>query len=213
MRIPSYQLSVISYQLSVISYQLSVISYIASQIKNRKTTMKRHLLPIVTTIAVLFAAQNVQAQFSKTTIDFGVVVSDLEKSLAFYTDVVGFTRVGNFSVNPDMANDAGLTNITKPLKIEKLMLGADSGATTLKLMQIDDPNQQKPANDTIHASLGMSYMTLFVTDTKASLARAAEHGVQPLKKGPVDLGGGKVYLTLLKDPDGNFVELVGPLTK
>ena len=158
----------------------------------------------------------VQAQdigFTKTTIDFGIVVSDLEKALAVYTDVVGFKRAGNFTVDSQVANDSGLTKISKPLVVEMLKLGDDASATTLKLMQIPDAKQQKPANGTIHASLGMSYMTVFVTDTKAALARAAKHGVKPLKKGPVDLGGGKMYLTLVKDPDGNFVELVGPLTK
>ena len=164
----------------------------------------------------LVSPASVNAQeigFSKTTIDFGIVVSDLEKSLAFYTDVVGFTRAGNFTVKPQVANDAGLTKISKPLVVEMLKLGDDAGATTLKLMQIPDAKQQKPAQGTIHASLGMSYMTVFVTDTTAALARAAKHGVKPLKKGPVDLGGGKMYLTLVKDPDGNFVELVGPLKK
>ena len=151
--------------------------------------------------------------FAKTTIDFGVVVSNIEKSLAFYTDVVGFTHMGNFSVPPEVANDAGLSQVSKTLTIEKLKLGDDKTATTLKLMQIGDPNQKKSNQDTIHATLGMSYMTIFVTDTTAALARAAKHGIKPLKKGPVDLGGGKMYLTLLKDPDGNFVELVGPLKK
>ena len=107
--------------------------------------------------------------FSKTTIDFGVVVSDIEKSLAFYTDVVGFSRAGNFAVKPQVANDAGLTEITEPLKIEKLKLGDDKTATTLKLMQVGGANPQKPANETIHATLGMSYMTIFVTDTRGCL--------------------------------------------
>jgi len=176
----------------------------------------RAIITILSTITVLLAisaAPSAQAEeigFTKTTIDFGVVVSDLEKSLKFYTEVVGFKRAGNFTVQPDTVNDAGLTMISKPLTIEELTLGDDETATKLKLMQIPDPKQKKPANEYIHSSLGMSYMTVFVTDTKAALARAAKHNVKPLKKGPIAIGGGMVFLTLLKDPDGNFIELVGP---
>ena len=173
-----------------------------------------HTLAALVACLIALFTSSTRAQdvgFAKTTIDFGVVVSDLEKSLAFYTEVVGFKRAGNFTVQPAVANDAGLTKVTKPVTIEMLKLGDDKTATTLKLMQFDDPKPTKPASEYIHSTLGMSYMTVFVTDTTASLARAAKLGVKPLAKGPVDLGGGKMYLTLLKDPDGNFVELVGPL--
>jgi len=166
-------------------------------------------IPLLALALFLFpTAQAQDASFAKTTIDFGVVVSDLDASLKFYTEVVGFERAGNFTVSPEVANNAGLTQVSAPLTIEMLKLGKDKTATTLKLMHI--PGAKKPANDTIHASLGMSYMTIFVTDTTSALERAAKHGAKPLKKGPVDLGGGKNYLTLLLDPDGNFVELVGP---
>jgi lactoylglutathione lyase len=178
--------------------------------------MSRLIIKTFALCALLFsftsisATQAQDASFSKTTIDFGVVVSDLEKSIAFYTDVVGFKRAGNFTVTPQIANDAGLTKVTRPITIEKLKLGDDKSATTLKLMQIQEAKPKKSATEYIHSSLGMSYMTVYVTDTTAALARAAKHGAKPLKKGPVDLGGGKMFLTLLKDPDGNFVELVGP---
>jgi hypothetical protein len=39
--------------------------------------------------------------------------------------------------------------------------------------------------------------------------RAKAAGVNPVKA-PYQLGGNN-YLTLLKDPDGNIVELVGPM--
>jgi lysophospholipase L1-like esterase/predicted enzyme related to lactoylglutathione lyase len=148
--------------------------------------------------------------FSKVTIDFGVVVSDLGTSLAFYKDVIGFKDDGSFTIKPEVANDAGLSKITETLTIRKLKLGVGEGATTLKLMQIADPSQQQVVGPHIHSQLGMSYMTIFVKDTNAALKRAGELGHQPLAKGPVDVGGGKMFLTLLKDPDGNFVELVGP---
>lgn len=149
-----------------------------------------------------------ETSFSKPTIDIGVVVTDLEASLKFYTEVIGFSRAGSFTAAPDVANGAGLSDVSEGIVIEKLKLGEGTEATTLKLMQFGEP--KKPDQTYINSTAGISYLTVFVTDTKAALARAAEHGVKPLAKGPVDLGGGKVFLSVIKDPDGNFIEFVGP---
>lgn len=149
--------------------------------------------------------------FSKPTIDFGVVVSDLEASMEFYTKVIGFQEDSSFVVKAEIANDAGLTQVDQDVTIHKLKLGAGDGATRVKLMRIHDSKQMKVAAPYIHSQLGMSYMTIFVKDTNAAVERAKSLGHKPLAKGPVDLGGGKMYLTLFKDPDGNFVELVGPM--
>ena len=149
-----------------------------------------------------------EAGFSKPTIDIGVVVTDLKASLKFYTEVIGFTQTGSFTASPDIANGAGLSDVTEGILIEKLKLGEGAGATTLKLMQFGSP--KKPDQTHINSTAGISYLTIFVTDTKAALARAAKHEVKPLAKGPIDLGGGKNFLTVIKDPDGNFIEFVGP---
>src|SRR5205823_2614346 len=57
-----------------------------------------------------------EGEFARTTIDLGVVVSDVDKSAAFYKDAIGFKEVKGFSVSGDFCADAGLTN-GKPLKI------------------------------------------------------------------------------------------------
>ncbi|MBT6399908.1 MAG: bleomycin resistance protein, partial [Verrucomicrobia bacterium] len=44
----------------------------------------------------------------------------------------------------------------------------------------------------------------------AALERLKKAGVKVLGKGPALIPGTKVALTVVKDPDGNFVELVGP---
>ncbi|MDF1752002.1 MAG: VOC family protein [Verrucomicrobiales bacterium] len=146
--------------------------------------------------------------FTKPTIDIGVVVTDLEASLKFYKEVIGFTEAGSFTASPEVANGAGLSDVTEGIVIKKLKLGDGEGATTLKLMQFGEP--KKSDQTYINSTAGISYLTVFVKDTKAALARAAKHDVKPLAKGPVDLGGGKAFLTVIKDPDGNFIEFVGP---
>jgi lactoylglutathione lyase len=172
----------------------------------------KHTIPslAIATLALCAPLQAQDTAFTTDVVHFGVVVSDIDASIKFYTDVVGFTPSGDFSVSGDIASSAGLTQEGIGLNVQVLTLGGGKSATKLKLMQIADVKSKKLKNTYIHSTLGMSYMTIMVADTKAAIARAAKHGVKPLKQGPIDLDAGKLFLTLLRDPDGNFVELVGP---
>jgi len=150
--------------------------------------------------------------FSRTTIDLGVVVSDVEEAAQFYTKAIGFTEVPGFAVPGDFCKDAGLTD-GKPLKIRVFVLGEDDTATRLKIMEVPGAKSKKSDNQTIHSQLGFSYLTIRVKDTGAAMARLKKAGVKPIAKGPVPLPEGfpeGVYLTVVRDPDGNLVELVGP---
>ena len=152
------------------------------------------------------------SEFGRTTIDLGVVVSDIEKAAAFYKDAIGLKEVQGFSVPADFATDTGLSD-QQPLSIRVFVLGEGESATKLKLMQVPGVKSAKSKNDSIHAQLGFSYITVFVNDTGKAMARLKKTGVKPLAKGPVALPKGfpeGIFLTVVKDPDGNFVELVGP---
>lgn len=146
--------------------------------------------------------------FSRSTIDIGVVVSDVEKAARFYTEAVGFTEVSGFGVGADLAGDSGLTDYDA-FAVRVFVLADEPSATRLKLMQIPDAGPKQVDNQYIASSLGFSYLTVHVADMKAAVERAQKAGVRPVKA-PYKLGGNN-YLTLLKDPDGNIVELVGPM--
>lgn len=154
--------------------------------------------------------------FSSQTIDLGVVVSDIEKSLTFYKEVVGFSEMDGFEVKGDFPKQVGLTDGT-PLKIHVLVLGDDEKATKLKLMEV---SSSKPARKIkqpyIHTLTGFSYLTIFVKDVDLVLTNAKRKGYAPYAKSPKTLPKGlpqDICLLMLKDPDGNFVEIVGPNTK
>ena len=155
---------------------------------------------------------NSQAKFARTTVDFGIVVSDIEKSVAFYKNVIGATELDGFDVPADFAGAVGLSD-DKAFHVHVLVLGDDETATKIKLMQFPDAPGKKVRNDFIHTSLGVSYLTVFVSDLSASLKQAAEHGVKPIAKGPAVLPEGfpqDISLACVRDPDGNIIELVGP---
>ena len=153
-----------------------------------------------------------EEEFSARSFDLGMVVSDIDKSVAFYTKAIGMQEASSFSVPADWCKDVGLTD-GKKLDIRVLALGKGANASKLKLMQVTGTKSEKPQNDFLHSSLGFSYLTIGVTDMNASLARLKKAGVKTVKKSPQPLPKplpSHIIITVVRDPDGNFVELVGP---
>ena len=176
-----------------------------------RTVTQRILLTALAWVLCLPAIAE-ESEFASKVIDLGVVVSDVDASVKFYTEGLGFTKLDGFSVPADYATDVGLTD-GQPLTISVLSLATGEGATKLKLMQLPGVKSKKSDNSFIHSQLGVSYLTLFVKDTGAALARLKAIGVTPVAKSPLPLPKGfpeGVYLTIVRDPDGNLIELVGP---
>ena len=147
-------------------------------------------------------------EFSSTTIGIGVIVSDLDQSLAFYTNVVGMVQTGSFDVDEGFSKRSGLAN-GLPLHVKVLRLGEGDDATQWKLMTFGNrSNRQK--NDFIYSNTGMQYVTIMVKDLTPFVKRIREHNVKLLGETPVPLGGDN-HFVLIQDPDGTFVELIGPM--
>ena len=175
------------------------------------------IVPAVLASAALLAAPLQSAEpkkvseFASTTIDLGVVVADIEKSVKFYTEAIGFKEVKGFDVSGEFAKDVGLTP-GKALKVRVLVLGDGEGATKLKLIEFPEKPKANE-NQFISTELGFRYMTILSADTSAALKRLDKAGVKPIAKCPQPLPKGfpeGVFLTIVRDPDGNLVELVGP---
>jgi predicted enzyme related to lactoylglutathione lyase len=146
--------------------------------------------------------------FVRTSMDFGLVVSDAKKSVEFYTQVVGMTEAGGFSITADVAEAAGLCEPDHPFDVRVLVLGEGPTASRLKIIQFADAETKRIDNSSIHAALGVRYLTIQVTDMDAAIERAKTAGAQPIARGPAALPNG-VRIAVFPDPDGNFVELVG----
>jgi catechol 2,3-dioxygenase-like lactoylglutathione lyase family enzyme len=156
-------------------------------------------------------AEKQESEFANLTIDLGCVVSDIDASVKFYTEALGFTEAGSFEVSPEFAKESGLTD-SKKLNVKIMKLGEGAGATGMKLMQVEG-NSAKPNNEYINSTLGFSYLTIVVKSTDAALARLEKAGVKPIANGPVTLPENinpDLALTIVRDPDGNLIELIGP---
>ena len=148
-----------------------------------------------------------QAMYSQGRIDIGLVVSDLDRSVAFYENALGLQRAYSFDVDTAFARESGLT-AGAPLHAVAMKLRDEEDAPVLKLVRVGEPAIQKPRF--ISDRSGVRYLTVFVTELRPLLERLKHHNVPVLGDGPVQLSNGQSF-ALVQDPDGVFIELIGPM--
>jgi catechol 2,3-dioxygenase-like lactoylglutathione lyase family enzyme len=171
----------------------------------------KNILSFLLLVAALASTSSSVAkagEFADSGISVGVVVSDLEKSVKFYTEVVGMKRTGGFDVPPEFSKKSGLTDGT-PLSVVVLKVEDTPSAPSWKLMTFGDKAKSQRSRY-IMDHTGVQYITLNVTDLTPFVARIKKHNVKLLGETPVPLGGDKQFV-LIQDPDGTFVELIGPM--
>lgn len=147
--------------------------------------------------------------FGRMVLDIGIVASDVDKSIAWYK-ALGFKEGLTIDVGEEDARDSGFSD-GRPLRVRTMSLGEGPDSTNLKFLEFKDLALERSPGPYIHSALGVRYITIAVDDIGVALAKAAEHGIKPIEKGPIQgrSGFGKgFWLALLKDPDGNIVEMV-----
>ena len=174
--------------------------------KAMKTRIVSLLLSLSCCLSPLFGEP---AKFAKGIVDVGMVAEDLERTVKFYTEVVGLKEVKGFEASAEKATQFGLTD-NQPAKVRVLVLGDSPDSSRLKIMAFPKRPGAKPDQKFIHSTIGISYLTLRVADMDDALARLKKAKVKTLGKTPASLGG-KMRITVFHDPDGNFVELIGPV--
>ena len=107
--------------------------------RNSKRTLTAVCLIILLWVAFL-GFKNSGVNDAKP-MDVGVVVSDLEKSLDFYTNVIGMTKVSTYHFSGENAKMAGLTD-GKALDIINLRLNDEPGSPGYKLTKIQRCKKQ-----------------------------------------------------------------------
>jgi len=155
---------------------------------------------------VLFSINSkAQSNFLKPTISIGVLVEDLDKSIDFYTNVVGMVKVREFVVDAAKAKRMGLSD-TEKFDIKVLKLEDTDNATELKLMSFQkrtNHSQQKFLPD----ANGIRYLTIFVNSLQPILDRIKNNAIKTLGQSPTMLDEKRQFV-LIQDPDGNFIEFI-----
>jgi catechol 2,3-dioxygenase-like lactoylglutathione lyase family enzyme len=121
-----------------------------------------------------------------------VSVSDVEKSLAFYRDLLGFPVLGRLYYN----NDVGLV-------IDFLDIGNNAILEIFSFSKAQVKPSEFIPND---LQLGLRHMAFKVDNTDAIAERLKQAGIEFTLE-PLDATGG-VRIAFFKDPDGTLIEVV-----
>jgi catechol 2,3-dioxygenase-like lactoylglutathione lyase family enzyme len=131
----------------------------------------------------------------------GFIVTDLEKAIAFYRDVVGLPEVRR------LERDGGpIDNVLgyRNTHIKGAMLSLGEGHL-LELIQYINPNPDgRPTEE--RAVIGGSHLGLRVEDIDAEFAKLVANGAKDLNP-PVEVAPGR-KVCYMQDPDGNWIELL-----
>ena len=128
-------------------------------------------------------------------------VADLESSLAFYRDLLGFSVVRIIESPPSMrlGDVVGLPGCAA--RIANLQLGG----TMLELLEYQSPRGRVIPADRTQAAQGFSHIGLRSTDTRADHDRLRAHGVKFIHE-PIEFRPG-VWIAYFLGPDGEVCEL------
>ncbi len=138
----------------------------------------------------------------------GFTVSNLERSLAFWRDVLGFELSHTAHQTGELASE--ITGV--PGAEIKLAVLKAPGGHKIELLEYHAPPARKRHGNLRPCDLGHAHVALLVDDLEAILERIAAQGwkaagqPQTLVSGP-NAGKRVVYV---RDPDGATIELMQP---
>ena len=134
----------------------------------------------------------------------GLVVSDIDRSEKFYTEILGMVPAGSFSLDETWSREAGAAN-GNPFSVKMFKMVDSPSATILKLAYFENI-EDRPSQDGVNSYAGVNYLTFHYSDLSEVAKRAEKAGYK--RTGWVKREGYQLFF--IRDPDGVFIELVGP---
>jgi lactoylglutathione lyase len=138
-----------------------------------------------------------------TPLETGIVCLDIDRMLAFYTDVLGLKLVADAEATPEMSAKFGAT----PSGFRIVRLQTPYGER-IKLVQPKKVlPKQTAAPEFVFERQGTAYITFVIFDIQDVAKRLKDHGIKLMSPEPVEIRKGVIAL-FAQDPEGNFVEFV-----
>jgi lactoylglutathione lyase len=133
----------------------------------------------------------------------GLCVSDLDRSLRFYTEGLGFEPADGIDIGDGLAH---LAEVPAPIECRAQFI--THGTTTIELLGWHHPAAVGTAS-TSRRHLGFTHLSVNVDDLAAVEARLVALGAHALEdtRTHLDVAGGQVDIVFLADPDGVRIEL------
>jgi catechol 2,3-dioxygenase-like lactoylglutathione lyase family enzyme len=134
---------------------------------------------------------------------FGVCVRDLERSIRFYRDALGFTEAGRLEIEGEpTATMLGLPE----LELHAMYLDRDG--FRIELLHFPTPGTVGPAEARPMNQPGLTHMALRVDDLDETIRAVEAHGGRVIESSRVHNPSFEANLVYVTDPDGTRLELV-----
>jgi lactoylglutathione lyase len=135
---------------------------------------------------------------------FGICVSDLERSLRFYCEALGFEKAESHAIGSEFAQLMDLPDVAVTSQFIR------RGTTAIELLAFAEP---PPFGDGVRRAvnqLGLTHLSFRVADVDAVAARITVLGGQVVESSrtTIDFGGTPLAFVYCTDPDGVRVELM-----
>ena len=135
---------------------------------------------------------------------FGICVLDLERSVRFYCDGLGFEKAESHAIGSEFARLMDLDDVSMTSQFIR------RGPTAIELLAFAEP---APVGDGVRRPvhrLGLTHLSFRVRDLEATLQRLVELGgsVVESSRTTIDLGATPLQFVYCTDPDGVRVELM-----
>jgi catechol 2,3-dioxygenase-like lactoylglutathione lyase family enzyme len=135
---------------------------------------------------------------------FGICVSDLERSLRFYCDGLGFTAAESHTVGPEFAALMELEGVA----LRSQFLRRDGLA--IELLYYSSPEAMGPSERRPMNQLGLTHLSVRVDDVDevAGILESLGGSVVAGTRTTFELGGSVLDFVYCTDPDGVRIELM-----
>jgi catechol 2,3-dioxygenase-like lactoylglutathione lyase family enzyme len=135
---------------------------------------------------------------------FGICVRDLERSLRFYCEALGFEKAESHAIGSEFAKLMELPDVAVTSQFIR------KGTTAIELLAFTEPAPFGDGERRAVHQLGLTHLSFRVDDVNAVAAKVVALGgsIVESSRTTIDFGGTPLEFVYCTDPDGVRVELM-----
>jgi glyoxylase I family protein len=132
----------------------------------------------------------------------GICVSDVERSIAFYRDALGFEEVHDLRVEGEPSDT--LLRL-RGVRLHAVFLQRD--ALRIELLHFASPRSPAEPAPRAMNDLGFTHLSVVVASIDEALPRLEQAGAVIERDTLIEMGG-RTVAGMIRDPDGLLIELI-----
>ena len=133
----------------------------------------------------------------------GICVANLERSLVFYRDGLGFRERSKLDVS-----GAAVDTLLQLSDTQLRAIYLERDGTRIELLQFSEPGHRGDGSERPMNQLGLTHLSLRVSDLDATIADLTRAGGRAMHETRIEHPEFRVSAIFVSDPDGTRIELV-----